>query len=288
MPRKRASPRPRRASIVAVAAAFGVLSGLDVLIQVAIDSHPAGSQAGIVVGVGLVVGGGAALWWSIRDLRGTTAAPSQPPEADENDGLPPGAFRDGQRIGPEGSDALLVVAGFFTVFGLVFLVVALLQRGVLVVGLGTALGLGFLPAVLLVRAARGTRLWLTPGGIERERWPRKSLPWTEVTRIVTLQNGARAPLSAVTDYVQLRVTAPSRHRRSSRDRTGFAVRVMLLHVSAVDLVRLIQGRLPAPVPVYPPTMDRVRSRPRRVIAGVLTVGILLAAPIVAGWLQARQ
>jgi hypothetical protein len=76
---------------------------------------------------------------------------------------------------------------------------------------GIAFGsVGFVPAALSFRLATGTRLWLTPDGIERSRWPRKSARWVDVLRIVPLVSGSPSSGIDAANAIELQMSPSAR------------------------------------------------------------------------------
>ena len=202
-----------------------------------------------MVGVVLVASGIAGVTWTVRTGHRVATGERQELRARGlDDGLPMGAFLQGQRVGLEASDQWLVFATLLVGVGLLFGVGGAIDPQVgWRFGLAFGSGVGFLPAAILFRVGTGTKLWLTSDGIDRGRWPRRSVRWIDVERIVPLRRGTTPSALEDADAFELRLPhAAQRRSRFSRANT-FAIPCRLLEISSADLFRMIEERAtPAP------------------------------------------
>lgn len=153
-----------------------------------------------------------------------------------DDGLPLGAYRDGQRVGLEASDTWLVVGVVMAVVGTVFAVAGAADPRV-----GWRFGLafsmvGFLPAVLFFWLGTGTRYWLTPDGVATRGRRQASVRYADVERIVPLHRNSPIATPEAADAFELQV-AHSRNRRWMG--TEFTIRLMLVEVGGAELLPLL-------------------------------------------------
>lgn len=248
MPRKSESRGLRRLKLVEAAGGLGVVIGAVALFSAIPDAlhHRAGGVAGVAMGLVPIAAGIGPVIWGIRNEERVRAGDTERTQAQGlDDGLPPGAFREQQDIGLEATDVLLVVALVFVGFGLVFTIAGATEPAVgLWIGLAFAFAVGLVPAAICIWLGTGTRLWLTPEGIERRRWPARFTRWSEIDRIVPVYRGhPQQKPNQLTQVLELRT-------RTSRPRwsrylvpSGFPVRVGLLEVSPTDLVRMIEARI---------------------------------------------
>jgi hypothetical protein len=261
VPRKRQFRRLRRLRLIGTTGTLVALIGGASGVLAAGDAfhHRPGGVPGMAIGAVLVVAGlGTAIWALPRYDRVEADDRQRLKALGLDDGLPMGAFRDHQDIGLEPADYLLMGASVFAGVAVVLAATSLTETPVgWQYGLGFALLVGIVPASVCMRLGTGTRLWLTPEGIERRRWPMRSVRWADVTRLVPLYRGIPEPrISVATDAIELQTAAPSGGWLNSWGGRPFTIRVLPLELSATELVPLLEANLPLP-PVVP---DEKESR----------------------------
>jgi hypothetical protein len=208
--------------------------------------HRPGGVPGIAIGAVLAATGLVAAIWALRHHdRVETDERDRLKALGLDDGLPMGAFRDQQEIGLEPADYLLLGATFLVGVAIAFVAAGLTEPAVgWRFGLAFALLVGAIPAVALLRLGTGIRLWLTPEGIERRRWPARSVRWADVTRLVPLYRGTpEQRSSAMTDAIELQTAVSSSGRVSSWHRREFTITLLPLELSATELVPLLEASL---------------------------------------------
>jgi hypothetical protein len=103
---------------------------------------------------------------------------------------------------------------------------------------------GLAPAVLCLRAATGTKYWLTPEGVETARWPRRSVRWADVERVVPLKGGVPEHPPADFDALELQTAAPvlgAPHWWG----TDLVLRLALVEVDRKELRSMVHERVRA-------------------------------------------
>jgi len=247
VPRKSQFRRLRRFHLVGNGGALAVFIGGASVFSAVGDAvhHRPGGIVGVIVGLALAAFGIGGATWAIGSGGRVAAAERQElRERRLDDGLPIGAFLQGQRLGLEASDQFWVIGTLLMGAGLLFLVAGATDPQV---GwkFGIAFGsVGFVPAALSFRLATGTRLWLTPDGIERSRWPRKSARWVDVQRIVPLVSGSPSSGIDAANAIELQMSPSARGWARLSGINNFTIRCQMLEISARDLLPLIQERMP--------------------------------------------
>lgn len=211
MPRKSQFRRTRRLRLAARAGVIAIALGGTVLLSAVHDValRRSGGWPGVVVALVLVSAGIGVGLWVIR-ARGRSAA-SDAEElraAGADDGLPMGAFRQGQRVGLEAADLWFVWGALTLGVGLLFAVAGATDAQV-----GWRFGLafssvGFVPAAMCFWVGTGTKYWLTRDGIETSRWPRRFMRWADVVRVVPLRHGSPAVHFERPDAIELQTAKP--------------------------------------------------------------------------------
>lgn len=166
-------------------AVVAVAAGADVA------RHEPGGWTGVAVGLVLALAASALL---IRVMR-TYARVEQADRRElrtrgGDDGLPLGVFREGQWVGLEASDRLLVLAGFSAAAGAVIVAATIADSRV-----GWQFGLSFslvwfVPALFLLRLGTGVAYWLAPDGVLRRRRRHVAVRWDDVERVIPMYRGA--------------------------------------------------------------------------------------------------
>jgi hypothetical protein len=209
--------------------------------------HRSGGMVGVIVALALLAAGVCTVTWAFRAWgRVASEEREQLRSRGLDDGLPMGAFLHGRRVGLEASDHWLVLG---TVLAGMSLLVSVAGGTDPQVGwrFGIAFGMvGFLPAAVCLRLGVGTRLWLTPEGVERSRWPRRTVRWSEVNRVVPLEHGNPTAGFDAADGIELQLPPVSRGWRRLWGVNDFTIRCQFLEISANDLLPLIQERLHLP------------------------------------------
>ncbi|WP_134739262.1 hypothetical protein [Nocardioides sp. 503] len=248
MPRKRLFRRVRRVRLALRVGLGAVALGLGLVSAAAPDVVLHGEAGGwllLLTGLVLVaVGAGGAARVGragsealARDRRDLVAA-------DQEDGLPMGAFVQDGRLGLEAADR------WWT-------------WGTVAVGLGLMIGgaaaaapdsdwwwgpvfssVGLVPAVLCLRAATGTKYWLTPEGIETARWPRRSVRWADVERVVPLRGGV--PEHPPDDFNALELqTSGSVRGAPRRWGSDLVLRLALVEADRDEVLGMVHERVRA-------------------------------------------
>lgn len=239
MPRKRDLRRVRRVRGVVAGGGCLVLLGIGAVIPDVGDSvgGPSGGWVRFAVCGVLVVVGLVPFIWGVRNEPRVKAR-----ELEElrlhglDDGLPYGAYRDGQSVGLEAADLMLVFAACFAVMGLVVGVATFTDPKVAWGWAAGAVLVVLLPGVLLLRLGTGTRLWMTEEGIERRRWPAKSTRWSDVEQVVLTTVGT-------SDLIELRGRPESTGWRRHLPPPSFTIRCLPLEAESGDVLRLLRARV---------------------------------------------
>jgi hypothetical protein len=246
MPRKGQFRRLRRLRLVGTVGGLAVFIGGASVLSAWGDAfhHRPGGVVGVLVGLVLVASGIGGATWSIRAGGRVAAGERQELHARGlDDGLPMGAFVEGQRTGLEAPDLFWVLGTLLLGFGVLFSVAGATDPQV---GwkVGIAFGsVGFLPAALFFRLGTGTTLWLTSEGIERSRWPRRSVRWVDVKRIVPLLSGKPISGFDTADAIELQLSPATQGWSHFSGVNDFTIRCQLLEISARELFPLIQEKL---------------------------------------------
>jgi hypothetical protein len=245
MPRKRLFGRVRRVrrgvrvGLATVALGLGLIAAA---VPEALHRQPGGwlLLLGGLALVALGVGGAA------HADRGSSAAEAGDRRellaAEQADGLPMGAFLEDGRLGLEAADR------WWT-------------WGTVAVGLGLMVGgaaatapdgewwwgpvfssVGLVPAVLCLRAGTGTKYWLTSEGIETARWPRRSVRWADVQRVVPLKGGVPEHPPHRFDAIELQTSGPV-HGAPRWWGTDLSLKLVLVEVGRDELLARVQERV---------------------------------------------
>jgi len=188
--------------------------------------HRPGGEVGIAICLLMTfVGLGAAAWAIGVHSRIADTELAELGARGLDDGLPLGAFREGDRIGLQASDLLLLTAVAMTGFGLVFLVTGAADSRI-----GWRFGAAFsmiffIPALAFLRLGTGTRYWLTPEGIETRR-RRLSVRWQDVDRISPMHRGSFTNPGEPVDAFELH--RPDSARTAWRRWTAYDFRIKLV------------------------------------------------------------
>ncbi|WP_193611664.1 hypothetical protein [Nocardioides lijunqiniae] len=160
-----------------------------------------------------------------------------------DDGLPRGVFREQQRVGLEASDGWLWWGTVAVVLGLLLGAagVAVGRQDGQPWGVAWSL-LGLVPAALCFRAGTGTTYWLTPEGVETARWPRRSVRWADVQRVVRLDRGVPQPAPGAFNVVELQTSGPVGGAPRWRG-TDLLLRLALVEVDPDELLEMVQERV---------------------------------------------
>jgi hypothetical protein len=206
--------------------------------------HRSGGWVGLGVGVMLLVSGAAALMWVLRTYAGTAVTDWEELRVEgDDDGLPLGAFRQGQRVGLEASDQLLILAALS-----VGLAVVILACGLSDPDVGSRFALGFslfwlVPGALLGRLGTGVAYWLDPDGVVRRNRSRVAVRWVDVERIVPMRQGSPASNIGIADAFELHVRTREHPKPSRWLKPDFTLYLRLVETSRHDLWRLLDDRV---------------------------------------------
>jgi hypothetical protein len=231
-------------SVIALAPGVGcgIFGAVDAI------AHRPGGLVGVLVGLAITAAAIVTLVRVSRRYRQTVDLEWQELRArGEDDGLPMGVFREGQRVGLEASDLWQVVATLMGAFGLLFVFLAITESPEQWwVGVSISL-LFFGVAALFVRRATGVHYWLTPEGISRRNKRHHAVQWSGIGRVVPMLSGATIPMSSagVADAFVLQTleTANSPARRWRWRAGGFTLHVAFVEVGGQELMKMIHERI---------------------------------------------
>ena len=207
-------------------------------------AHRPGGWQGVGVGLVLLAAGISAGTWAVRSsTRATAHDRHELREAGLDDGLPMGAYMQGQQIGLEAADLWLVWGTLAMGVGLLFGVAGVTDPQV-----GWKFGLafssvGFVPAALCFRAGTGTKYWLTSDGIETCRWLRRSVRWADAERIVLVKQGIPTQNASRMDAIELQTSKPVRGTPRWWPGTDLSIKAVLVEVGRHDLLAMIRERV---------------------------------------------
>lgn len=243
MPRKSQFRRVRRLRLAGRGGLIAIGLGLTAIFSSASDAlhDHAGGWEGVAVGLVLVTSGISAETWAIRASRRAMTSDRRELRARNlDDGLPMGAFMQNERVGLEAADLWLALGILTTGVGLLFAVAGATDPQV-----GWKFGLAFslvglIPATLCFRVGTGTKYWFTPDGIETNRWPRRSVRWTDVERIVPLWRGQPALHPESFDAVELQTAKPVQGVPRWWPGTDLSIKAVLVEIGRHDLLSMIQ------------------------------------------------
>lgn len=203
--------------------------------------HPGAAIAGIAAGLGLAAAALAVFVWSDgASRRAATKDAAHLRARGLDDGLPMGAFRRGDRIGLEGADLWVLFGGLAALFGTFFLMDGLMEPEV---GLDGAIPIPmffFALAALCLRLGTGLRYWLGPDGLETARWPRRSIAWRDVVRVVPRRMSESLPSFERAYQIELQRVLPDGWSWRSPQ---FTVYSRFLETPPASIGKLIEGHV---------------------------------------------
>jgi len=248
VPRKRQFRRLRRLRLIGGSGVIAMMLGGAAAFFAAGDAahHRPGGMVGVLTGVVLVAAGAGVMTWALRAFTGVAESEWQELRArGGDDGLPLGAFRQGQRVGLEASDGLLIFGVVSAGIGVLFLVSGITDSHVgWRFGLGFSL-IGFVPAALFFRLGTGVKYWLTPEGVAKRARLQPSVYWDDVERIVPVNRGIPVAASDYMDALELEVRDPKQAQRRRWLATDFTIKLSLVEIKRDDLLHLLRERVPS-------------------------------------------